>query len=255
MKKISSIACNTFRESIRERLLYIALIFSGILMASSYILSPLAVGARQKIVVDVGLAAISILGVLTAVLVGSTLVHKEIDKRAIFMVLTRPVSRSQYLIGKYSGVVLAIALVIAIMTGVLVCTVIVGRGELRPAIFAAVYLSLLEMAIICAVVIFFSTFTTPVLTSFFTLCFFVAGSLSNDLRAFAQKFGGPIMKYVMEAFYYLLPNLRVFNLRHEAVHGLHFRATDLVLATLYAFIYCGVVLYFAYLVFKRREFT
>ncbi|MCK4236193.1 MAG: ABC transporter permease subunit [Candidatus Krumholzibacteria bacterium] len=255
MTKISSIAVNTFRESIREKLLYIAILFGGILLASTYVLSPLAVGAKQKITMDVGLGAISILGVLTAILVGSTLVHKEVDKKAVFMVLTRPVSRLEYLLGKFSGVVFAIALTIAVMTGVMVLMLIVGKVELRPVFFAAIYLSLLEMMVMCAVVIFFSTFTTPILTSLFSLCFFITGSLSNDLRIFAQKFGGAFMKYMMGILYLILPNLKVFNLRHEAVHDLNFGWTDLSLATLYAAVYCGVALYFAHLVFRRREFS
>jgi len=255
MRKISSIAYNTFRESAREKLLYVALIFGGILIVSTFILSPLAVGARDKIILDVGLASISILGVLTAILVGSTLVHKEVEKRAIYIVLTRPVSRARYVIGKFSGIVLAIAALVAVMSIFLVAALLLGRGDLRGAILAAVYLSLLETMVICAVVIFFSTFTTPILTSFFSLCFFVAGSLSNDLRAFAQRFGGTAVRYIVDVFYYLLPNLKVFNLRHEAVHDLAFRGTDLALATVYAGVYCGAVLYFAYLVFRRREFS
>lgn len=255
MRKISSISLNTFRESIREKLLYVALLFGGILMLSTYVLSPLAVGARQKIVMDVGLAAISLLGVLTAILAGSTLVHKEIDKKAIYMVFTRPVRRYQYLVGKYLGVTLAIALTIAVMTAVMVLTLVVGRVAIRPAVFAAVYLSVLEMAVMCSVVLFFSTFTTPILTSFFSLCFFVAGSLSNDLRAFAQKFGGAAMRYIAEAVYYMLPNFKVFNLRHEAVHDLYITGSEILLPTLYAVVYCGAILFFAHLIFRRREFV
>ena len=115
MERIRGIALNTFRESIREKLLVIALFFGGILMASSYMLSPLAVGARHKIVLDVGLAAISLLGVLTAVMIGGTLLHKEIERRAIYMVLARPVSRLEYLLGKFWGILLARSLVIAVM--------------------------------------------------------------------------------------------------------------------------------------------
>jgi ABC-type transport system involved in multi-copper enzyme maturation permease subunit len=255
MRKISSIAFNTFRESAREKLLYVALIFGGILIVSTFILSPLAVGARDKIILDVGLASISILGVLTAILVGSTLVHKEVEKRAIYIVLTRPVSRARYVIGKFSGIVLAIAALVGVMTIFLVAALLLGRGALRSAVLAAVYLSLLETMVICAVVIFFSTFTTPILTSFFSLCFFVAGSLSNDLKAFAQRFGGTAVRYIVDVLYYLLPNLKVFNLRHEAVHDLAFSGIDLALATVYAAVYCGAVLYFAYLVFRRREFS
>jgi Cu-processing system permease protein len=255
MNKISGIARNTFRESIRERLLVIALVFGGILMASSYILSPLAVGARDKIVLDVGLASISILGVLAAVMIGSTLLHKEIDRRAVYMVLARPVSRLEYLLGKFWGIVFSISSVVAVMTGVMMITLLIGKVPLNPVMFAAIYLSLLEIAVICSVVVLFSTFTTPVLTSFFSLCLFVAGSLSGDLRAFAEKFGGAAVKQIVEVLYVILPNLAVFNLRHEAVHNLSFTGNDVGLATLYAAVYCSAALYFAYLIFQRREFA
>ncbi|UCF06760.1 MAG: ABC transporter permease [bacterium] len=254
MMRIASIAHNTFRESIRERMLSIALLFGFILMVSTYALSPLAVGAKQKIIMDVGLAAISILGVLTAVLLGSTLVHKEVDKKAIFMILTRPISRLEYLIGKYCGLVIAIVTMMAVMTGVMVVMILSGRGQLTPAVFAAVYGALLETVVMGAVVIFFSTFTTPILTMLFSLGIFVMGSLSNDLRIFAQRYGGEAMKLVTGVLYYLLPNLQVFNLRHEAVHDLHFRGIDLLNASLYAALYCSVILFFSYMIFRRREF-
>jgi Cu-processing system permease protein len=255
MERIRSIALNTYRESIREKLLVIAIFFGGILMASSYMLSPLAVGARNKILLDVGLASIPLLGVLTAVMIGGTLLHKEIERRAVYMVLARPVSRLEYLLGKFWGILAAISSVVAVMTGVMVVTFLLGRVGLRPIIFAAVYLSLLEVAVICSVVVLFSTFTTPILTSFFSLCIFVAGSLSGDLRAFAERFGGEAVKRIVEVFFVALPNLKVFNLRHEAVHDLDYAGTDLGLATIYAVVYCGAALYIAYLIFRRREFA
>jgi Cu-processing system permease protein len=255
MRRVSSIAFNTFRESVREKLLYIGFLFGGILIVSTFILSPLAIGARGKIIMDVGLASISLLGVLTAILVGGTLVHKEVDKRAVHIVLTRPVSRWQYLVGKFTGVVLAVAALVGVMSVFFLLTLLLGSGTLGPVVFAALYLSLLEIIVMCAVVIFFSTFTTPILTSFFSLCIFAAGSLSNDLRVFAQKFGGASLRYAVAVFYYLLPNLKVFNLRHEAVHGLPFRGSDVALVTIYALVYCSVALYFAHLAFRRREFV
>ena len=255
MKSISSIALNTFRESIREKLLVIALFFGALLFASSYILSPLAVGARAKIVLDVGLASISLLGILTTIMIGSTLLHKEVDRRAVYMILTRPVSRLEYLVGKFWGVLLAIAGVVAVMTAVMVLMLLMSGVALRPSIFMALYLTLLEIAVVCSIVVLFSTFTTPVLTSFFSICLVVAGSLSGDLKVFADKFGGAAMRRVVDALCYVLPNLKVFNLRHEAVHDLPYRAGDLWLVTLYAAVYCGVVIYIAHLIFKRREFA
>lgn len=255
MEKTRAIALNTFRESIREKLLVIALFFGGILMASSYMLSPLAVGARNKILLDVGLAAISLIGVLTSIMIGGTLLHKEIDRRAVYMVLARPVSRLEYLLGKFWGILIAISSVVGLMTCIMLVTLFLGRVSLRPVIFAAIYLSLLEVAVICSIVVLFSTFTTPVLTSFFTLCIFVAGNLSGDLRAFAERFGGEAVRRIMEIFFVALPNLKVFDLRHEAVHDLAYSSTDLGLSTLYAVVYSGAVLYIAYMIFRRREFA
>jgi Cu-processing system permease protein len=254
MNKIAAITLNTFRESVRERILVVALLFGLVLMASSLFLSPLAVGAKQKIVMDVGLAAISLIGVLTAVLLGSTLVYKEIDKKAIYLVLTRPVSRAAYIVGKLLGLLLAVSLVLAVMTVVMLATIALGGGAVRPVVFAAIYLSFLEMTVVCSIVMLFSTFTTPLLTSFFVLCIFTVGSLSNDLKVFAAKFGGAGTKWVTDFFYYLLPNFKVFNLRHEAVHSLPFIARDVALATGYAAAYCVVVLYVACMIFRRREF-
>jgi ABC-type transport system involved in multi-copper enzyme maturation permease subunit len=256
VRKIYSVALNTFRESVREKLLYLVIIYAMALVVSVFILSPLSVGAAKgKIVTDVGLAGISILGILTAIIVGSNLVHKEMDKKAILMVLTRPVSRTEYLIGKFAGVALSLLVLIGIMTAVLVVMMLLGGAELTPAVFFAVGLSIIEIGLIVAVMIFFSTFTTPLLTSFFTICIFVAGTLSGDLRLFAQKFGGRAMNYVMDVLYFTLPNLKVFNLRHEAVHGLRYSASEILLPAAYGIVYTAAMLYFAWLVFRRREFS
>ena len=256
MNRPLSIAVNTFRESIRQKLLYVIMIFAAIIALSTFVLSPLSVGAAGgKIITDVGLAGISLLGVLMAVMVGNSLVNKEIEKKAIYMVMTRPVSRHQYLIGKFYGVIMALGLVMAVMSLVMTVMIVTGGGRPGPAVFFAVYLSMLEMATVSAVVIFFSTFTTPVLTTFFSVCVFVAGNLSGDLRAFSRKFGGTVVKYTMEAIYYLLPNMKVFDLRNEAVHELRYGSGDILLATLYAVVYCSVLIYFAWLVFRNREFA
>ena len=141
------------------------------------------------------------------------------------------------------------------MTAVMVLMLLMGKVARRPVVFVAIYMTLLEIAVVCSVVVFFSTFTTPVLTSFFSVCLVVAGSLSGDLKLFAEKFGGSVTNSIISALYYVLPNFKAFNLRHEAVHGLPYRAGDLWLVTLYALVYCGVVLYMAHLIFKRREFA
>ena len=256
MRRILSIAQNTFRETIRQKLMYLVLIYIAILLFSVFVLSPLSVGAaRGKIIVDIGLAGISIIGVLTVIVAGSSLVHKEIEKKAIYSIVTRPVSRIEFILGKFSGVVFALILLMIAMTAVMSVMVLIGRGQVTATVLLAAYLSILEMVVMSAVVIFFSTFTSPILTSFFSLCFFVAGSLSGDLTVFANRFGGTAMKYFTKGFYYMLPNLKIFNLRHEAVHDLRFNYSDIGLTTLYALVYCSVILYFANLLFSRKEFS
>lgn len=255
MQKTSVVAKITFKELIRKRILLLAIIFGLLLVGSSLFLSPLAVGARQKIVLDVGLASISIIGVIATVLLGGALLHEEIDRKAIYVVLSKPISRSSFVAGKLIGLVSAVSLVFAAMAAVLVVMTYAGGAYPGAAIFASIYLSFLEMAVIASLVIFFSTFTTPMLTAFFALGFFAAGSLSNDLLAFARTFGGTGTKIATWFFYYLLPNLKVFNLRHEAVHNLPFKASDLALATCYAVVYIAATLYLACLLFRRREFA
>ena len=256
MRKVLSVALNTFRESVREKLLYLVIIYALALMVSVFILSPLSVGAAKgKIVTDVGLAGISILGILTAIIVGSNLVHKEVDKKAVLMVLTRPVSRAEYIVGKFAGIIMSLLVLIGIMTAILVVMMLIGGASLTPAVLMAIGRSLIEIGLIIGVMIFFSTFTTPLLTSFFTICIYVAGSLSGDLRLFAQKFGGKMMNYVMDVLYFTLPNLKVFNLRHEAVHGLRYSPVEVLLPAAYGIVYTAAMIYFAWLVFRRREFS
>jgi len=256
MRAIAAIARSTFRETIREKLLYLVAAYGILLAVSTWILSPLSVGAaRDKIVVDVGLAGISLFGVFTAIMIGGALVHKEIDKKAVYMVLTRPVSRGEYLVGKFAGIMAAIGSLVGLMAVLLVLIMLAGRVAVTRVVFAAIALSLVEIAVISAIVVFFSTFTTPILTSFFTIGVFVAGSLGSDLRAFAQKFGGAVMQRVMDVLYFTLPNLSVFNLRHEAVHGLRLTAGEFLVSLIYGSVYAAAMLYFAWLVFRRREFA
>lgn len=256
MERIANIAFNTFRELIRGKLLYIVLFFGVILIISTYILSPLSVGAaKDKIITDVALAFISLFGIFTAVVSGSTLLHKEVDKRAVYMIFTRPVTRLEYLIGKFSGIMAALTMMVMIMAAVTVAVVVLSGGSITAGILAAIFLSLLEMAVITSIVILFSTFTSPILTFFFTLCIFVAGSLSGDLRVFAEKFGSQAMKFIVDAFYYILPNLNLFNLRHEAVHGMNFQYSDIMITVGYAIVYCSVIIYFSCFIFRKREFV
>lgn len=251
--KVAAIALNTFRESVREKILYTVGVFGLLLIGSSYVLSPLAVGARHKMIADVGLASVSLLGVVVLILVGTSLIHREIDRRIIFIVLSKPVSRAQYLLGKYFGIVLTLGAVVLAM-GMLYFSVLVFDGIGFGSVYAAaIWMSFVELMVLASVAVFFSSFTNHTLTALFTLSVFVMGHLSADLRSFAERVGGPAMKAATEFMFYALPNLEAFNIRAEAVHSIEIGASRIAISSLYGFAYVAFALALATILFNRKD--
>jgi Cu-processing system permease protein len=248
-----TLARYTIKMYIRERILLVVLLFGVILMVSSYVLSPLAVGAQQKIVVDVGLAAISILGLVLIILFGAGSFYREREKGILPVLLAKPISRVDYVLGKFLGTLATVAMVMLAMAALHFLVLTLSGVTFSSLFFWAVYLSIIEAAVIISVMVFFSSFSTPVLGSFFTLCVFVSGSLSKDLLAFAERFGGGTFKIAATAAYYLLPNLALFNIRQEAVHGLPLPNGFIYSVTIYGVFYSLFVLLLASLIFRGRD--
>jgi hypothetical protein len=217
---IFTIARFTMLGYVKERVLLVVIIFAFILMISSYVLAPLAVGAQKKIIIDIGLASISIFGVLMVILLGASSYSREKEKGILPNILAKPISRVDFVVGKYLGTVLTIWMVMLVMAMVYLLVALLSRSDLHPTIFLAMYLSAVEVALVTAVMTFFSSFTTPLLSSFFTLCVFISGHLSKDLLAFAEHFGQGLFRTISSVGYYVLPNLSLFNIRPEAVHNL-----------------------------------
>jgi ABC-type transport system involved in multi-copper enzyme maturation permease subunit len=252
--KIIAIAQNTFREAVRDRVFVLVAVFGLLLVSSSVILSPLTIGAQQKLVADIGLASISMFAVLVVLFVGSGLVSKEIDKRTIMTILSKPVSRFEYLIGKYVGLLATIGVMIGAMSVLFALALLATGSKFEGAYLFSLGLTVVEMMVVTAVVIFFSSFTTSVLTSVFTLGVFLAGRMLPDLESFAIVSGNPSVERSMEILGYILPNLDLFDVRNAAVHGLPIEVTHVALAVLYGVIYSGVLLLVATQLFARREF-
>ncbi|NIM19528.1 MAG: ABC transporter permease subunit [Candidatus Latescibacteria bacterium] len=243
----------TIKLYIRERVLLIVLLFGFILMISSYVLAPIAVGAQQKIVVDVGLASISILGILLIILFGASSFYREREKGILSSLLSKPISRVDFILGKYAGTAVTVIAVMMLMAILHLFVMLLSGVDLNAQIFWAVYLSLIEASVITSVMAFFSSFTTPVLGSFFTLCVLVSGTLSKDLLAFAEQFGEGAFKVMTKFFYYLLPNLSLFNARQEAVHNLPLQEGYIYSVTIYGIFYTLFMLFLSALIFRRRD--
>lgn len=253
MTPILTLARFTLQSYLQERILLVVLVFSVLLMGSSYVLSPLAVGAQQKIVVDIGLAAVSIFAVVLIVLLGAGSFHMERERGILRGLLAKPISRVEFLLGKYTGTVATVTAVIVLMAAVHVLVVALSGAAVTKTLGIAVYLTVLEGALVTALLTLFASFSSPVLGSFFTIACVVAGHFSGDLLAFAERFGGTVPKIVATGAYYLLPNLELLNARTEAVHHLPLPEGFVFSVTLYALAYTGMVLYLATVIFRARE--
>jgi len=240
---------------VKERVLLVVVIFAFVLMISSYVLAPLAVGAQKKIIIDIGLAAISIFGVLLVILLGASSFSREKDRGILPNLLAKPISRVDFIVGKYLGTVLTIWMVMTVMAVVYLLVALLSHSALHSTIFVAMYLSAIEVALITAVMTFFSTFTTPLLSSFFTLCVLIAGHLSKDLLAFAEHFGQTLFKTIASVGYYILPNLSLFNVRPEAVHELPLLERYTSSVTMYAAFYILTLLFISAAMFRRKDVT
>lgn len=253
MTPIFTLARFTLKSYLQERILLVVLVFSALLMGSSYVLSPLAVGAQQKIVVDIGLAAVSIFAVVLIVLLGAGSFHMERERGILRALLAKPISRVEFLLGKYAGTVATVSAVILLMAAVHLLVVALSGAAITKTLGIAMYLTLLEGALVTALLTLFASFSSPVLGSFFTIACVVAGHFSGDLLAFAERFGGTVPRIVATGAYYVLPNLELLNARTEAVHHLPLPEGFVLSVTLYALAYTGVVLYLASVIFRARE--
>jgi len=267
MRSIGVIALNVFRESVRDKVLYNLVLFAIVLMGASYLIGQLTAGQDVKIIKDLGLAATSIFGLFIAVFIGIGLVSKEVEKRSIYSLLAKPIERYHLVVGKYLGLVLTLAVNLAVMAVALYIVLAYmawmappftaagwERPALDPAMLTAFLLTFLELAIVTAIAVFFSTFSTPILSAAFTFGLFVAGRFSTDLRNFNQVIDSPVANALTTALYWILPNLSPFDVRAQVVHGQPVTASFVGLSTAYALLYIAALIVAATAVFSRRDF-
>ena len=248
------IARNTFREATRDRVLLGMTVAGGVSLLATQALAPLALGEGQRLTVDLGLSTISFLGLLAILMVGTSLVAKEIDRRTIYNLLSRPIARPTYLVGKWLGLTAALWTVSAAL-GAGLCAVLAlsGHASLAPPVLQAVYLAGLELAVVTAIAVMCSALSTPVLSALYTLGFYCVGQWTYDLRQFARQLPdalGATLGVVAD----LAPNLPVVNMRSLAAGGDPTSAFHLALATAYALLYAGCVLALGAAAFQSRDF-
>jgi ABC-type transport system involved in multi-copper enzyme maturation permease subunit len=254
LSRVLTLAGNTVREAVRNKVLYTLVFFAVALIGTGVLLSTLSYVEQERIIQDVGLAAIRLFGVAIAIFVGVGLIHREVDRRTIYTILSKPVSRVEFLLGKYLGLVATLWLQVAVMSVAFVAVSWLAGAPLGLGHAAAIGLIAVELALLVAIATLFSSFTTPMLASLFTTGIFVVGALSRDLRDLGLRSSSEGVRQVLLALYRVLPDLESFNLSVQAVHRLPIQPYEVWLPALYAAGYVGMVLLLAVVIFERRDF-
>jgi ABC-type transport system involved in multi-copper enzyme maturation permease subunit len=255
LPRILTIALNAFREAVRDRVLYNLILFVLLLTASSVFLGELTAGQEARVIVDLGLSASLVFGTFISIFVGVSLVWKEIEKKTVYSVFSKPVGRAEFIVGKYLGLCLTLFVNVAVMgIGISLAEAYVGGTKYILPVWGAIALIFLELTITTAVAIVFSSFSSPALSALLTFFVFLIGHFSSSLRDLAENLGSRSAIVFFNAVYYLLPNLAHFSFIANTANG---QVTPLSLigsCALYALVIDAVLLAVAVLIFSRRNF-
>jgi len=254
IERVSGVALNTFRESVRDKVLVTLVAFAVLVMGSARVIQPLALGEEAKVIKDLGLSAITLFCVLISILMGGRIVYKEIEKRTIYIMLAKPVRRWEFILGKYLGLMAVLVVSLVVMTAAFyVILLILGIGA-PLYLMLAVLMTFFELAILTAVAVLFSTFSTPITGAVFTFAVYFVGNLTRDLKLLAAMSPSVVVKVVSQFLYYVLPNFSNFNIRAEVVYGAALDPDALLLSGLYALVYTATLLLISAAIFNRKEF-
>jgi ABC-type transport system involved in multi-copper enzyme maturation permease subunit len=256
-KRVAGIAHNTFREAVRDRVLYNLVLFVLLLTGAAVFIGELSGGQERKIIVDLGLSAMLLFGVFIAIFVGVGLVYKEIERRTVYTIFSKPVGRGEFLIGKYLGVCLTLLVNVTVMGGgVSLALIYVSHGwdPLALSIWPAILLIYVELMVLISIALLFSSFSSPALSALLTFFVFIIGHFSADLQGLANSMGSSGTRWLFTGLYYLLPNLANLTFITPAAHGQIPDATHVAVVTLYSLVYIVVVLAAATMIFSRRNF-
>ena len=251
--RIGLIATNTLREAVRSRLLYSLLFFAVTMIGFAVLIASLSYVEGERMIQDIGLASIRLFSVGIAIFVGIGLIYGEVDRRTIYTILSKPVSRPEFQLGKFLGLLLAVWLQLDLMALAFAAVSLLVGAPLGLGHGAALLLIGVELMVIVALALLFSSFTTPMLSALFTLGIYILGHLSRNLYFLGQDSEVDGVRQAATLLYRLLPDLESFNLTIQAVHGLPISMSEVGWAVLYGFAYSVVILVLAGFIFQKRD--
>jgi ABC-type transport system involved in multi-copper enzyme maturation permease subunit len=257
LSRVSAIARNAFREALRDRVLYNLVLFVLLLTACAIFVGELSAAQETKIIIDLGLSACLLFGAFIAIFAGTGLVYKEIERRTIYAIFSKPVGRTEFLVGKYLGLCLTLAVNVAVMgIGIMLALLYVRGGfdRFSLAIWPTIALIFFELAVLVAIALLFSSFSSPALSALMSFAVFIIGHFSSDLKAFADALQSDAARIAFGALYYALPNFSMFSPVTSTGHGEMIAPVDFLIALLYAALYASVIITATALIFSRRNF-
>jgi ABC-type transport system involved in multi-copper enzyme maturation permease subunit len=250
------VALNTFREAVRDRVLYNLVFFALAMIAASILVGQVSIGIEEMVIVSLGLSAISVIGLLMAVFIGVGLVSKEMDKRTLYAILAKPVRRWEFLLGKFGGLLLTLTVnTVAMAAGLFLALKLVKQSgdPLEGPVLIAVYFILLKLALVVALALLFSCFTTPLLSILYTAGLYIAGLFVTDMRNFQSQTMSRVLQTLLRGLSYLLPNFENLDVMASAAHGRAIPGVLIAQNTAYAALYCAVLLSAAAAILTRRN--
>lgn len=253
MNRIFAVAINTYRESIRDKVLYVLLFFAFVMIIGSKAIGWISIGQDIKIVKDLSLASISIFGALIAIFVGTNLVYKEIDKRTVYTIISQPMPRYQFVIGKYLGLCFLIALMVGVMSLISGIYVLILGGDINHWYFIACFLILMKLFLVTALAVLFSTLSSPILGAIMVFSFYVFGHATGIFLELPPHLKDTLFEPVLKALYYILPNFSNFDIRAEVVNGVPVSVWYVVYVLVYGILYSILFVYLAILMFETKD--
>jgi ABC-type transport system involved in multi-copper enzyme maturation permease subunit len=256
MIKVWAVAVNSFREAMRDRILYTLLFFAVLMILAAIGVAQMTIGEYDKVLRDLGLTAISVFGLLIAIFLGIGLVSKEIERKTIYTIVSKPVYRWQFLLGKFLGLAATLLVQVVGMGIAFALMLVLAEGTLSMTLVSAIWLTYAELLVIVAAALMFSTFSSPVLASMFTIGLWLIGRLSAGLLEFANESDttGEGFRSFARVLYRVAPDLQTFNVRAAAAYGTDVSWEYVGYATSYSLVWAGLFLFLASVIFHFREF-
>jgi len=254
IKRVWAIARNIYLEGLRQKIFTIAVIFAMLLIVLSMFLGPFSLGETSKIIRDFGLGVSSLLGIFIIVTIGSAILYRDLERRTIYTIITRPIQPREIILGKFLGLCLLVFSITAAMAVIQQLVILMFEGRLDLHILLAPFFGCFEIMIMTGIMLLLASYSSSTFSSIMTVIIYVVGHASLDLKVFTETVKMPMLKFLSSAAYYLLPNLENFNLRLDVVYRQPLPADQIGYSVCYGLAYAIAVLYIAVIIFERREF-